>query len=54
MQTASQCKYVQKPYMSSTLVRREPQPLLTGEQNIDYDLMGLSCLVSDYSLEDYA
>ena len=54
MQTATQCGYVQKPYLSSTLVRRETSPLLTGEQNTNSDLMGLSCLTLDYSLEDYA
>ena len=53
MQTVTQYRYIQKPYQSSTLVRRETSPLLTGDKT-NYDLMGLSCLTMDYSIEDYA
>ena len=55
MQTAIQCKTIQEPYMSSILVRREPKhALLTSEQKIHPDVMGLSCLVMDEYFIDYA
>ena len=55
MQTATQCKTVVEPYMSSILVRREPKhPLLTSEAKINPDLVGLSCLVMDEEDSDYA
>lgn len=55
MQTATQCKTVVEPYMSSILVRREPkQPLLTSELKINPDVIGLSCLVIDEDGFDFA
>jgi hypothetical protein len=54
MQTATQCKTIIEPYMSSILVRREPKhALLTREQKMNPDLMGLSCLVMDECFIDY-
>jgi hypothetical protein len=48
MQTATQCKTVVEPEMSSILVRREPKhALLTSELEINPDVIGLSCLVMD-------
>lgn len=55
MQTATQCKTVVEPYMSSILVRRESKhPLLTSESKINPDVIGLSCLVIDEDGFDYA
>jgi len=55
MQTATQCKTVIEPYMSSTLVRRESKhTLLAREEKINSDTMGLSCLVMDEDFVDYA